>query len=198
MVYDPLRARMVLAGIRTNPSTNFEAWEYDGTNWSQLGSWLDLTLQSPRLCWNERRQRVELFDGTTVRELSLGPVAAVDLLGSACGVPPPQLQARTRPRPGDAWFGLDLWSGSGLPAVFALGFGHGSMSLGNGCTLLLQQVAGTSFTIANANGLAFQPIPLPAGQPLLGLVLYGQAGVLDPAATGGFSLSQALRIGVGD
>jgi hypothetical protein len=119
-------------------------------------------------------------------------------LGGGCGAPPPLLAARARPRTGESQFGLEVTTRPNLPCLFAVGFAPGSMPVGNGCTLLLQQVAATGFMLANGNGMAVQPIPLPADQALRGLVLYAQAGVLDPAAPGALTLSPSLRLTVGD
>jgi hypothetical protein len=71
------------------------------------------------------------------------------------------------------------------------------MQVGNGCTLLVQ-VASSSFALCNGNGMAVQPIPLPANPALHGLVVHAQAAALDPSAPGGLALSHGLRLTVGD
>ena len=148
------------------------------------------------LVTDQRRQRILLHDGERLRE-ACSPVAEVAFFGQGCGTAP-RLAARTSPRTGAANFGLDAQARAALPVVFALGFGQGSTSLGNGCTLLVQQPVATTLVLADARGFAPQTIPLPANHTLRGLVMTAQAGVLDPAATGGFTASTGLRITVGD
>jgi hypothetical protein len=201
MMHDPVQSRMLLVGQpATGPSSSsMEAWEYDGTTWTLLST---AAAYLPNqfhlaLAWDQQRQRAVLFDSSTVRELTSVPADA-SLLGSGCGAPPPLLSGRTRPRTADSQFGLELLTRPNLPCLFALGFASGSTPIGNGCTLLLQQNAAGTFVLANGNGLAVQPIPLPPNQALRGFLVYAQGGALDPAAPGGLALSAALRMTVGD
>jgi hypothetical protein len=177
--------------------TALEAWDYDGTTWTLLYTGIGNLTAPSNLVWDPLRQRAVLSDGVNLRELTLLPAGAARL-GTGCGTTPPILAARARPRTGENQFGLELQTSANLPCLFALGFAPGSTAIGNGCTLLLQQVAATTFAIANGNAMAVQPIPLPANQSLCGLVLYAQAGALDPAAPGGLLLSASLRLTVGD
>lgn len=199
MVHDPVRGRMLLVGLNfiSQPLRDLQAWEYDGSNWT-LHSISSATLaEATQLTWDPVRQRAVLFDGTSVRELTATPAAA-DLLGTGCGAPPPALAARARPRTGENLFGLELSSRPNLPVVFVLGFGLGSTPIGNGCTLLVQQMVATPFVLAGGNGMSVLPVLLPPNHALRGLVVHTQALALDPAAPGGLALSAGLRINVGD
>jgi hypothetical protein len=198
MIHDPVRGRMLLVGVHNLSINLLEAWEYDGSNWSLVCTAPAIHGPAePHLVWDQQRQRAVLFDAHKVRELTAGP-ATVDVLGAGCGAPPPRLAARARPRTGESLFGLELVTHPNLTAVFAFGFAPGNTPLGNGCTLLLQQVAATQFVMANGNGIAVQPIPVPMIQALRGVVMYAQASALDPAVPGGLVVSPSLRMTVGD
>jgi len=200
MVHDPVRGRMLLVGAALDPQSqlyDLDAWEYDGNTWSLVSRVPNSVAGESHVVWDSVRQHGMVFDGWTIRELTRTPAAA-DVLGTGCGAPPPLLCARARPRTGENQFGLELATRPGLPALFALDCAPGSTPIGNGCMLLLQQVTATAFALAGGNGLAVQPIPLPANQTLRGLVLYAQAGALDPVAPGGLAFSASMRLTVGD
>jgi hypothetical protein len=199
MVHDSVRGRMVLAGLdSTQYPLVLQTWQYDGTNWTFVCSFPGRgDIYDVRLVWDRQRLRPVLFDGNTVRELTSLPAAA-DVLGSGCGAPPPLLTARTRPRTGESQFGLELFTRPNLPVAFSFGFVPGNTPIGNGCTVLLQQIDTSTFVPSGPNGTALLAVPLPANQSLRGLVVYAQAGVRDPYAPGGSAFSQSLRLTVGD
>ena len=118
--------------------------------------------------------------------------------GTGCGTPGPVLSARARPRTGSTAFGLETAVQPSQAVLFALASSSGNQPLGNSCTLLIQQSLASVLVVADSLGMAVQPIPLPPNHALRGLVLFGQAGVLASSTPAGFTLTQGLRIELGD
>ena len=199
MVHDPSRARMQLVGLRPVGATAsaLGVWEYDGATWTQVSVSGTVFAWTRQLVWNNVRNRAALVDGLTVQEFTPTPAGADPVL-SGCGTPPPLLAALTCPRTGELGFGLEARTHANLPVLFALGFGQGNTPLGNGCTLLVQQIAVTAFQLANGSGMATLPVPLPDHNALRGVFVHAQAGALDASAPGGFTVSHGLRLAIGD
>ena len=72
---------------------------------------------------------------------------------------------------------------------------------GPACSLLIDDLTTTWARLTSASGTATVPLPIPPSPTLIGVALWLQAGVFDPAATtsalSGLALSQGLRITVG-
>jgi hypothetical protein len=113
----------------------------------------------------------------------------------------PQPSTNSQPTLGNAGFAFTVASGlPNAPALLCLATASGSTPLGGGCTLLLDP----SFVVQplitlDAAGSGQSPFPLPSSAALLGFLLFGQFGVIDPAgAFAGFlALSQGLQVKVG-
>jgi hypothetical protein len=197
MVHDLARGRTLLAGIVNTPVRQIQTWEFDGTDWAPSATVpVNAGVATVSLLFDSQRQRVVMLDGDQLLEAA-NPPSAIAAFGQGCGALPPILAARTRPRTGAA-FGLDTTARPFLPVVFALGLGQGNVPLGNGCTLLVQQTLATMLAMADARGFAGRAVPLPGNQALRGLLMTAQAGVIDPSARGGFTVSGGLLITVGD
>jgi hypothetical protein len=119
--------------------------------------------------------------------------------GSGCSLgEAPGLGAIGSPQPGTAGFHLEVQTlGGAAPMVLLGGLQSHNMSLGNGCTLLVQPMA--LFAVASAQGWSSFPLPMPANRALLGLQLFTQAVVLDPAHSvwSGVTMSRGLQLTVG-
>lgn len=197
MAFDPVADRIALLRMPPTPLTApVEIWHYDGVEWVLAETLPPATNRGSRaLLLDPARGRLLSFDGEALRERSATP-AGVAATGQGCGSPPPRIAARTRPRIGQSAFGLELWTHANAPVLWILGHQPASTPVGGGCTLLVQSLA-TTFVLADATGLASQPIPL-ASPALRGLSVLCQAGALDAAAPAGFVLSSVLQIVVGD
>lgn len=198
ITYDRQRGRVVL--VETQLRSNGSGVDHDQGTWAYDGATWTLLLRrnaagAPGLVYDEARQRVLACDGVRVEELTALP-AAVAVAGSPCGSAP-RLFARTRPRIGEPAFGLEVATVPGSAVLMALSGSLLTTPIGGGCDLEIGPVLATVFHLADARGLATQPIPLPLAVVLRGLTLHGQAGVLDPA-TGVVSLTAALSVTVGD
>lgn len=109
------------------------------------------------------------------------------------------LSAFRRPVAGDAAFHLDVRADGGLrPAAIGFGLAPASAALPNGCTLLVGQTFHTVLWFTDPAGMVHQRVPLPGDLALRGASLFAQAAVLDPRAAGGFTMSQGLRLDLGD
>lgn len=196
LVYEPVRERVVMVGQTLTPPLpikNLETWEFDGAAWTQVDS--RPSPSAPQVLFDPRRGRLVAYDGDTVSEWTPTP-ARLDVVGTGCGDPVPVLTATARPRIGDDLFGLEVLVAPGSPVVFAIADRLLVTPLGGGCQLEIGAPMATALHIATSGGLAAQPVPLPLWPGLRGLEVHSQAGGL--SATGGLSLTSALRIRVGD
>lgn len=115
--------------------------------------------------------------------------------------PAPGLLAEGRPRLGAAGFGLAATTfAAGAPTALALGFQSAPQHFGSGCVAWLSQPPAVHLLIADTAGRVRLPLPIPATPALAGVVVLGQAVVLDPAR-GLFSdltFSELLQFVLGD
>jgi hypothetical protein len=195
--YDLARRRIVLAGTEaTGGYGMFHVFEYDGASWTHVWSGNNL-LQSGPCALPVSSSRLVCSPQGMLHEFS-STGATVDEVGAGCGAPPLVLAARTRPRVGDAGFGVEGAVGPGLAVACGFSVSSGSTSLGSGCTVWLGLPSVNLFTLAGNNGMVVVPVPIPRLYSLRGFPLFAQAAVLDPASPGGLRLSQGLRCRVGD
>lgn len=171
--------------------------EWDGAAWTLLGS-----AEGGQLLFDPVRGTTLVYDVLRLRTETVMPAAAA-AFGSACGstgsTTLPSLGAFRRPVVGDRGFYLDVRADGGLrPAAIGFGWTQASTPLANGCTLRIGQTFHTVLWFTDPAGVVHQPLPLPNDLALRGLPLFAQAAVLDPRAPGGFTLSQGLRLDLGD
>lgn len=96
-------------------------------------------------------------------------------------------------------FGLQLSNSAPFtPAFIALGTTQVQAAA---CQLLIGNVGASWFAVTSGAGTAYAALPIPSSPSLAGFEVYGQAGVLDTAATGSFfpgiALSAGLKIRIG-
>lgn len=198
MAFDASRQRVVAV---VQEGFRYLLWEYDGTSWTQFSvagdaySMHPLTATAPLACTGPNGNLV-VTDIQGVMELLPNPSSA-ESYGSACTAAAPQLLAAELPDIGRAGFAVE--------ATFAPANGLVAIAAGNqsanqavlGCTLLVQPIT-TALLIADPQGFAAQPLPVPANPALLGGGFFFQAAVLDATAPAGISLSRGLRITLGE
>jgi hypothetical protein len=194
--FDPIAGRVALVGCQAGGSPAVEAWDFDGADWQARTAPVMARPDAIHMVTDAAGAKLILCDFRTVRELTSQP-AQVAALGTGCSPVPPLLACRTRPRVGDAGFGLEAIVASSLPVVFGLSATSGRTPLSNGCELILQQPL-LAPRMADAGGLAVLAMPLPPDPRLHGLQFFAQASVLSALAPGGFALSSGLRVTVGD
>jgi ELWxxDGT repeat protein len=111
-----------------------------------------------------------------------GRVAAIDSFGGA-------------PRIGNADFGISLGNARPVaPAILLLDLTSMPLQIG-GCTLFVLPLV-TFGAVTDAVGSARFPLPLPDDPSVVGVDLFGQWAVVDPAGSlfGALALSDALRV----
>lgn len=164
------------------------------------GTWIQRPSPPAYLGWtafDPLRGNVMSFDPNRIMVLTQTP-ATVDEVGTGCGSPPPQLLAEGVPRIGSPAFAVHVDAVQGV-ALFAADFASAPTPLGGGCTSWLGNPFLLGVTIPNAYSVAALSVPIPASSGLRGLTFHVQA--LGPQAGGpfgGFALSAAIRIVVGD
>ncbi|MEY3160955.1 MAG: hypothetical protein RIT25_946, partial [Planctomycetota bacterium] len=130
------------------------------------------------------------------------PTALVQPYGTGCpgtGAAIPYLEANGASVQPSATFGLQLSNAAAFtPAFIALGT---TQVNGAPCQLLIGNVGASWFSVTSGAGTAYAALPIPSSPSLAGFEVFGQAGVLDTAATGSFfpgiALSAGLRIRIG-
>ncbi|MBK8979418.1 MAG: hypothetical protein IPM29_26260 [Planctomycetes bacterium] len=207
LVFDPDRGRvLLLAGALLATAS---AWEWDGADWTRV------PLTAPAVSTTEGAMA---FDPVRRGVLFLGGLnafgwvqpgtwfltataATAAAFGNGCagsaGVP--LLRGSGSPGIGAA-FGFELLDGPPqAPAVLGLSLASRAVPLGpctfyhDPATSLLDLVLAT-----DRHGFAWVAAPVPLDRALLGAVLHGQAGALDPGAPLGFVLTAGLRVRLGD
>lgn len=195
--FDAATQRVLIAG------TNYGSSGVRREIWSVAGAVATLVHSSPRallgrdLVQDPRRQRLLDWDGAMLAEFSTTP-AQIAVVGAGCGGPVPRLLAHARPRIGEGGFGLEADVGAGALVLFAIADAAGSVSLAPGCTLHLGGTAALLAAAPSRTGHAEMWLPLPLDPRLRGVDAFAQAAVLDPAASPGFRLTQALQFTLGD
>ncbi|MEY4674628.1 MAG: hypothetical protein RL148_2412, partial [Planctomycetota bacterium] len=130
------------------------------------------------------------------------PTALVQPYGTGCpgtAAAIPYLEASGASVQPNATFGLQLSNAVAFtPAFIALGTTQVNAA---SCQLLIGNVGASWFVVTNGSGSAYAALPIPSSPSLAGFEVFGQAGVLDTAATGSFfpgiALSAGLRIRIG-
>lgn len=196
LTWDPARQRLQ-GDLRPVSAFDVERFEWDGVQWTPLGARGDGIL-----AFDLSRNRMLSYSPFALRIETPTPAGASDY-GTGCSVPgaaiATSLSAFGRPVVGDAAFHLDVRANGALrPAAIGFGLAPGSLPLGNGCSLLVGQSFQSVLVATDANGFTSQPLPLPNALWLRGAAVFAQAAVLEPAAPGGFVLSQGLRLDLGD
>lgn len=195
MAHERAASRNVLVTSQSiNDAIVEEVWSFDGAAWTRLltgRGWGPV-----QLTYDERRERIVAFDGKALREWTSRP-AAVAQLGSGCGAPVPDLSARTVPRPGEPAFGFEVEAGApGRAVIWVVGLSAAPVTFGS-CTVEVGAPSVTRLLLAGGAGIATLPVPLPWSPALVGLDVFAQAAVLDPAANTA-RLSRALALTLGD
>jgi len=195
MAYDHDRQRCVMsAHWGQSGAAARDLWEYDGIDWTLVDR---QSTSSPgtELVYDPVRRRLVAYDGAAVLEWTTTPALAAEI-GTGCGVFVPRLTVRTRPRIGAVEFGLEaVVAGSGA-VLMALSDSLATTPITGGCSVLIGPALASSLVLADARGVATQPIPLPVAPALRGLTLFAQAGALYPTAA--IALSPGLAFTIGD
>jgi hypothetical protein len=86
------------------------------------------------------------------------------------------------------------------PVLFAMDLATAAIALGSGCQQLLANPQTAGLVVANGNGHAVLPLPIPLRPALLGLTVHAQAAALAAPAPllGVLRLSDRLTLRVGD
>jgi hypothetical protein len=128
----------------------------------------------------------------------LGPQVApgVQARGSGCGSPAPRLLAST-PFLGNPALAFDIDAAPSSLAALVLGTQPASVSLGNGCSVLVGGTVGATLTFTNAGGSASVHKVVPAAPGLLGLQLHAQMFALE-AGTGTLTATAARGLTIGN
>ncbi|MFO1077249.1 MAG: hypothetical protein U1E73_05930 [Planctomycetota bacterium] len=150
------------------------------------------------------------FDSSTGAAIVLGyqrtsivsnsPAVTSDF-GAGCGgtSTSTSLEPFRAPRVGEAAFHLDLRADAAVqPALIGFGFSIATVPIGNGCTLLLQNLIASRLSVTDQGGFVHMPMPLPGALAFRGTQFWAQGAVLDPASPGGLALTQALGVMLGD
>ncbi|MCA8963786.1 MAG: hypothetical protein H6838_03445 [Planctomycetes bacterium] len=191
LVWNPGRQR--LQATLYQPSQPFR-FEWDGAVWSQTSDPVG------ELAYDAQRDAMLCYDTNKLLVDSASPAVA-GLFGAGCGgtATVTSLMPFGAPRWGDARFHLDVRAdATQRPVILGFGLGSGSVSLGNGCTFLLQNSFGSRVWFTDQAGFMHQPLPLPNSPVLRGFLLNAQAAVLDPVSPGGFAMTQGLSLTIGD
>ncbi|MCA8966461.1 MAG: LamG domain-containing protein, partial [Planctomycetes bacterium] len=145
-----------------------------------------------------------LFDPATGAGVHVVWPAAAVTIGAGCpgtGNLTPAIAATGAPVTGTT-FSVDLsdaLANSVAAALFA--FARNDQAIGNGCTSYPQLPGVTSLLLTSGVGAATAPVSIPANPSLIGLEIFAQWGVLDPAGAYGpnvAAFSGGLRATIGD
>ncbi|MBK8097120.1 MAG: hypothetical protein IPK26_08435 [Planctomycetes bacterium] len=205
MVHDAARGRIVLAGGARSSAAQADSWEWDGSDWSRAGD-VGGAL-APLVAWHDRLGRVVALNlvsaGTMLvsNDLWIGSpsVAGIATSGTACGgARLPQLSPFGDPVLGRTVFRLDVVRlAAQAPFVLAVAMDATTMPIGGNCRMLQNGLVSV-LAVANVDGFAVVPAPVPANPVLIGLEAVFQVGALDPTAPLGFGLTAVVTARVGD
>lgn len=168
--------------------------EWDGMSWTPRTSY------SGFLAYDLARDVTLGYRTTALTTLTAQPASTADV-GLPCGGSQTVTSLTTfgGAQPGNQGFHLDVRAEAvSSPTVLGLALATTNVSLGNQCTLYLQNPIGSLFTATDAHGFLHQPLGLPGSGSLRGVVVYAQAAVFDPASAGSLAMTQGLRVTLGD
>lgn len=191
IVWDPSRQRLVgsvnLNGIPTRA-------EWTGTLWQPIPGSLG------QIAYDSASGRMLVLNNLWLAVETPTPAGSQDVgVGCAVGNLATTVTAFGAPRLGNTGFHLDVRADAPTrPLALAYGFGVGNVQLGNGCVLQVQNPFASTIWFTDGNGFAQIHTAIPAALAMRGVAITTQAGVLDPAASLGFVLSQGLVFTVGD
>lgn len=191
LVWDDARQRLQ-ANVGSGAALAHREW--DGVSWNLRASYSGL------LAYDMIRNVTLGYQNTVLTTTTAQPASTANL-GQACGGSQTVTSLTTfgGAQPGNQGFHLDVRAeASSSPTLLGLALATTNLSLGNQCTLYLQNPIGSLFTATDARGFLHQRLPLPNDGTLRGVTVYAQAAVLDPASAGGLALTQGLRITLGD
>jgi hypothetical protein len=195
MDFDLQRHQVVLAQ-QPQAGAAADVWGYDGIDWYPIPVRTPIFLDKTMVATAPLLNEVVVLSRNNLFQLT-SAAAAVQAYGIACGVAAPRLAAATWPRPGSP-FGIDLSDNGALaPVALIAAFASANLPLA-GCTL--QVAPGQAFALlsSNAAGFANLPLPIPDVPTVLGMNVFFQSIVLDPAAAGGLAMSTGLQATIGD
>ena len=205
MDYDRRRQKVVLVGglgASTPIPPSAQAWEWDGNDWSRLP---DVGIDEPHeIEYHAKLQRLMLFAGDLYREEtwflgSSSPQTASYGAGCAGSAGVPELSAFGKPHVGELSFALDVTSARpSSAAVLLVAATPANLSLG-GCALLVPAGAVPVVQTTTNSGFASVRLPIPEVHALVGVSLFAQAAIVDPA--GWFSaaaLTNGIQIDLGE
>jgi hypothetical protein len=187
IVFDAGRSRLVASMLTARH-------EWTGTQWLPIPGEAGLLTYDPTHGAMLNYQTTRLLVESTQPSLA-------DHVGAGCGGTAigTSLTAFGRPRTGCPNLHLDLRAEAAQrPALLGFGFPGPGTPIGNGCTLHLGSTVASALWFTDPAGLWHAPFPIPSSLALRGTVVAVQGGVLDPASPGGFGLSNALVLTVGD
>ena len=189
IVFDGLHQQVV-----SFPASGVIAW--NGVSWQPHA----LSAPGPRrnLVYDPVIARVLANESAAL--LAIGPTpATAGNYGSGCGGIPPILQASGRVAPGNATFELTVATHrASTPTFLLLGLQPAAVSIGGGCTALVQTPS-VLVGAAGGGGFADFVLPIPGALDLRGFSVHVQSATLVAGgAAPGLDLSQGLRVVVGD
>ena len=213
MVFAPLRGTMVLYGGSTATTITNDLWEYDGLTWVPITTSAIPARSLAGLVIDPASQRLMLHGGI-VPFNSTSSVARVDswmldvvrppqtaLLGAGCvgaASPVPALSSDT-PYLDQSDFRFELRDLA--PSALAIfGFSAPSQAVPIGvCTVYVTNPVVAVPVVANPQGVAVLPVPLPNVVGLLGQTLAAQAVALGtPGAQLGLDFSNGWQVTFGN
>lgn len=190
LAVDTLAGRVIMKGA-------LHMFEWTGSAWT-IRQTMTSNFPSTGIAFDSRRG-VVLAEGPALMTWT-DHAARTAEFGTGCGAfgRVPALAAFGEPVLGESGFGLDVAGAApNSLCIAALAFGALPGNSG-GCQLLLPAVVAAPVGVTNAGGFAHFPLPLPNWPSLRGVELFGQAFVLDGLAPNGISLTQGLRLVLGD
>ncbi len=180
MTFEPGLGVTVLLTRTGQYDPRLAVWVWTGVDWTPVATQTDTT-SSAWLMAAATVGAVRLHDGEHLVELSDLP-PRVRHYGTACGSPPPRLDADAWPRPDTAEFAVSFAAHTpNAPIVAALATQAIAAPLA-GCTLLVRPDGPLAVVVANGFGAAALPVPLPPLPGLVGFPIVAQAWSL--CATG--------------
>jgi hypothetical protein len=198
LAFDPQRGRVVMLDNLF--------YEWNGTTWQSLGAGPTAMYQPLALVTDTREGRALAVSSVTdpgVWRLARQP-ATVTAVGSGCALAPagvPGLSLLGEPRFPQSGFAFELTGvlPSGL-ALLAIGSDRLDVPLGGGCTSHVRVPFTMLLAVADAQGVARTPMPIPDNPALRGAQVVAQGLSLDAVHSpfGVGTLTPALAIVVGD
>ena len=183
-----------LQGNLLDGNLELHRYAWDGSNWTIVGDYDGV------IAFDGHRGTLLACNALGLRSFTSQAATAVHF-GTPCGgtTTATSLTAFGRPRPGNRALHVDLRAeATQRPAMLGLALQSTNLTLGNGCTMHLQNPFATAIWFTDANGLWHHPLALPDDMALRGVQLVAQGAVLDPASAGGFALTQGLSLTIGD